>query len=460
MDGVMTDFYRKMKRLLFALALTAGMNMAGILIVTHTGGVRAAFLITAATAFFLYANVMPADGRPDKKQAETKRLRQLHKGFLLIFYAGVTFLTGSVWQLWALSVLPFGNVKEILFYVPAILLWLFGEGILLLNGSLRLMAVSVQMGIRYRLLLWLCFWVPVVNLVLFYRIYKLAEQEYETELEKEELDAVRKESECCHTKYPLLMVHGVFFRDVRFLNYWGRIPKELMRNGAVIYYGNQQSAASVEACGQELAERIRQIVLETGCGKVNIIAHSKGGLDARYAVSKCGMADYTASLTTINTPHGGCFFADYLLEKAPEGLRHFLAKRYNGTLRRLGEASPDFLGAVTDLTARACQERNRELRDGEKVYYQSVASYMKKARGGRFPLNASYYLVKHFDGENDGLVSIESAKWGDTCKVLYPPGRRGISHGDMIDLNRENIPGFDVREFYVNLVSDLKRKGL
>lgn len=29
----------------------------------------------------------------------------------------------------------------------------------------------------------------------------------------------------------------------------------------------------------------------------------------------------------------------------------------------------------------------------------------------------------------------------------------------MIDLNRENIPGFDVREFYVNLVKDLKEKG-
>lgn len=37
--------------------------------------------------------------------------------------------------------------------------------------------------------------------------------------------------------------------------------------------------------------------------------------------------------------------------------------------------------------------------------------------------------------------------------------RRGISHGDMIDLNRENIPGFDVREWYVQLVQRLKRKG-
>ena len=78
---------------------------------------------------------------------------------------------------------------------------------------------------------------------------------------------MRKENECCHTKYPLLMVHGVFFRDARFFNYWGRIPKELMRNGAEIYYGNQQSAATVAKSGQELAERIKQIVEETGCEK-------------------------------------------------------------------------------------------------------------------------------------------------------------------------------------------------
>ena len=33
-------------------------------------------------------------------------------------------------------------------------------------------------------------------------------------------------------------------------------------------------------------------------------------------------------------------------------------------------------------------------------------------------------------------------------------------HGDVIDLNREDIPGFDVREFYVQLVAKLKEKGL
>lgn len=450
---------RRIKKILCALLLTISLNMPGILLVTRMGGLRAVLLTAAAALFFLYVNIVPPAGCAEGSHADTGRLRQLGRGCVLILYAGMTFLPGLIWQFWCFHAMSGRTAGRILLYILSVLLWLCGEGILLLNGCLRLMATSVQMGIRYRVLLCLCWWIPFVNLFLFCRLYQLALLEYETELEKEELNAVRKESECCHTKYPLLMVHGVFFRDSRFLNYWGRIPKELIRNGAVIYYGNQQSAASVSDCGQELAERIRQLVEETGCGKVNIIAHSKGGLDARYAIGQCGAAEYTASLTTINTPHRGCFFADYLLEKAPPGLRNFLAARYNGTLRRLGDSAPDFLSAVTDLTASACLARNGHLSDCDGVYYQSVATAMPKARSGRFPLNISYYLVKHFDGENDGLVSVDSALWGDVYAILRPKGCRGISHGDMIDLNRENIPEFDVREFYVNLVKDLKEKG-
>ena len=54
----------------------------------------------------------------------------------------------------------------------------------------------------------------------------------------------------------------------------------------------------------------------------------------------------------------------------------------------------------------------------------------------------------------------DSFKWGEDYKVLRNKYDRGISHGDMIDLNRENIKGFDVREFYVDLVSGLKARGL
>jgi triacylglycerol lipase len=36
---------------------------------------------------------------------------------------------------------------------------------------------------------------------------------------------------------------------------------------------------------------------------------------------------------------------------------------------------------------------------------------------------------------------------------------RGISHGDMIDLTREDYEGFDVKEFYVKVAADLKERG-
>ena len=58
------------------------------------------------------------------------------------------------------------------------------------------------------------------------------------------------------------------------------------------------------------------------------------------------------------------------------------------------------------------------------------------------------------------LPSEKSFKWGNNYRFLVnTESNRGISHGDMIDLNRENIKGFDVREFYVQLVSDLKKRG-
>jgi triacylglycerol lipase len=57
------------------------------------------------------------------------------------------------------------------------------------------------------------------------------------------------------------------------------------------------------------------------------------------------------------------------------------------------------------------------------------------------------------------LVSTSSSGWGENRIKLTVKGSRGISHGDLIDLNRENIEGFDVREFYVQLVKGLKESG-
>jgi triacylglycerol lipase len=255
-------------------------------------------------------------------------------------------------------------------------------------------------------------------------------------------------------------VHGVFFRDNKIFNYWGRVPRTLKLHGATIYYGAHQSALTVKESARELTARIKLIVERSGCEKVNIIAHSKGGLDCRYAISEFGLAPYVASLTTVNTPHRGCLFAEKLLYAIPKKVQDKIAKAYNVTLTALGDETPDFLAAVGDLTAEACIKRNEALTFPDGIYTQSVGSVMEHPRKGQFPLNLSYRYVKNFDGENDGLVGEGSFAWGEKYTLLRIDGDRGISHGDVIDLNRENIPGFDVRAFYTELVKDLRERGL
>lgn len=117
------------------------------------------------------------------------------------------------------------------------------------------------------------------------------------------------------------------------------------------------------------------------------------------------------------------------------------------------------MAAVTDLTASACEKRNESVLDDERVSYRSVGSKLNKARSGRFPLNMTHHLVKHFDGANDGLVGEKSFSWGESYEFLTVRGKRGISHGDMIDLNHENIKEFNVIEFYIDLVAELKNQG-
>lgn len=345
------------------------------------------------------------------------------------------------------------------FWIINSLLAIVLESVPFWNGIIRVYVASEQLGIKIRVIGIACGMIPIANLAALGLILRTVSREVSFENMRILRNESRRDQQICATKYPLLMVHGVFFRDFRYLNYWGRIPKDLEKNGAKIYYGNHQSAAALEDSGREIADRIFELVQETGCEKVNIIGHSKGGLDTRAALMLPGVAEHVASLTTVNTPHRGCEFADYLLTKIPPREQERLAGLYNSALRKLGDPSPDFLGAVNALTAASCKAFNERTPDAESVYYQSVGSGMKIAGGGRFPLNFTYHLAKYFDGPNDGLVSEKSFPWGQNYRFLQTRGRRGISHGDMIDLNRENIPDFDVREFYIQLVKELKDRG-
>ena len=382
------------------------------------------------------------------------RLRTLRAGtiFLLIFVISL-FIDIALLVIFLCqpekNYLAWGITAGALVLTEFIIFWI---------GIILTYTTSVQLGIKIRVLGIVFGWVPIAHLIMLGKIIKTCSEEVRFEKAVIKRDAERKDEEVCRTKYPILLVHGVFFRDFKHLNYWGRIPKELEKNGATIFYGEHNSASAVRDSAVELEARIREIVRQTGCEKVNIIAHSKGGLDSRAMIDRD--PSLVASLTTINTPHRGCEFAEYFINKVPEKTRLAIARKYNFCAAKLGDRDPDFVSAVRDLTSSACVQINEEIKDAPGVYYQSVGSVLQKAASGKFPLNFTYHLVKWFDGENDGLVGVDSFAWGENSILLKnEKSRRGISHGDVIDLNRENIYGFDVREFYVQIVRDLKEKG-
>lgn len=385
------------------------------------------------------------------------RIRVCNHGAVLLTLFTLSLIPSLIWHiLLAIHTLP-GAYTDLLF---SALFCILASALLFYNGILCVYCTSSQMGIKWRVIGALCGMIPILNLIVLANIIHVAANEVAFEIQKERVARDPVLATACSTKYPIILVHGIFFRDNSLFNYWGRIPQTLQLYGATIYYGQHQSALTVRESARELTARIKLIVERSGCEKVNIIAHSKGGLDCRYAISELGLAPYVASLTTINTPHRGCIFAENLLHKTPEKIKNSIASAYNATLRELGDETPDFLAAVSDLTATACKERNEKLTCPAEIYTQSVGSVMSHARKGQFPLNVTYRYVKGFDGENDGLVGEASFAWGEKYTLLRTNGKRGISHADIIDLTRRSIRDFDVLAFYTDLVGDLCQRGL
>ena len=264
-------------------------------------------------------------------------------------------------------------------------------------------------------------------------------------------------------KYPVLMVHGMGFRDYRRPHYWGRIPKRLEEAGCRVFFGGTDSNAEASVNAETLARRIDEILCETGAEKVNIIAHSKGGLDSRYAISVLGMGDKVASLTTLSTPHHGSATVDLLL-----GFPDFLVKAgcffVDLWFRVLGDKKPATYKVIHSFKTSSAKRFNENVPDAEGVYYSSYAFVMKKPASDMLMALQSAF-VGLVEGENDGLLTPDAVKWGEFKGVHTGAGRRGISHCDEIDMRRRPLSKekgdgvSDIVDVYLGIADDLAERG-
>ena len=202
------------RRVIQILVVLAAANV-WLLYMLLGGGLLGTAVFLLLLAAFLCINVHPM-----AKTAPTKRIHQLSVGCELL---RLFLSTATVNVVWMLALLPSAirDLNSVGFFSGLwMLMWIFNgivivllEAVVFWNGMIRVYLTSVQLGLKHRVLAAVCGWVPFLNIWYLTKIIRIASDEVEFETEKWELDETRAESEICKTKYPILMVHGVFFRD-------------------------------------------------------------------------------------------------------------------------------------------------------------------------------------------------------------------------------------------------------
>jgi len=119
--------------------------------------------------------------------------------------------------------------------------------------------------------------------------------------------------------------------------------------------------ASSYARGEVLVGEIEEFLALTGENKVNIIAHSQGGLDARYVAAV--RPDLVASVTTLGTPHFGVNTADKVAN-ATSPLTTDISNLFDGLIGLFGDSGADTTGSLESLTSAGAQRFNNVIPQG------------------------------------------------------------------------------------------------
>lgn len=237
-------------------------------------------------------------------------------------------------------------------------------------------------------------------------------------------------------RYPIVLVHGLLGFDEIGVGpyrraYFFGVDAVLEQLGVKVYRPKLRAAASVPARAEQLAAYIAGPAEP----RVNLVAHSLGGLDARYAISRLGLSSKVAALVTIGTPHRGTPLAEVGSNAA--------AKLLRGGLPQLGLD----LDALDWLTPEAAARFNAEVADHPWVVYLSVAG--KAGRAELSPLLwPSHKYLEGKGGANDGVVPRSSQVWGAEVLEL------DLDHWAQIGWSGEGDVGF-----YGEIAALLARRG-
>ncbi|OBT79520.1 hypothetical protein VF21_01250 [Pseudogymnoascus sp. 05NY08] len=262
-------------------------------------------------------------------------------------------------------------------------------------------------------------------------------------------------------KYPIVLAHGLMgFDKLKFagdfipgVEYWRGIVEALEANGVEVITASVPPSASIE----ERALKLGQDIAQKANGRsVNIIAHSMGGLDARYMISRLKPENVEVlSLTTVATPHRGSAFADFVFEEiGPKNLP---------TLYKIFEGVGLGTGAFSQLTRKfMIEEFNPKTPDKPGVQYFSYGADVHPSFWSAF--KQPHKVVEKMEGPNDGLVSVGSSKWGTYKGTLVDVSHLDLINWSAIRVFMSKINGgkrrFNAMAFYLDIADMLAKEGL
>lgn len=242
------------------------------------------------------------------------------------------------------------------------------------------------------------------------------------------------------TRFPVMLVHGYFGTDTYFslLDYYHDVPDRLRAAGFEVRTPTTDAFNWSEIRGEQLAEQLDALLVETGARKVNLIGHSQGGMDARVVISGLGYAERVASLTTVATPHHGTPLA--IADIA--SVQDFGPDYLDGTFNPAYPDSPavkyySWAARTCGLLEFGCQrEMNGEIADVILTAFQTSLTIRT--------------------GANDGFVPTDSMVWGELLGTLAADHLDEV--GQIADGSPRNDP-FDHRTFYLNELRRLATAG-
>jgi len=251
--------------------------------------------------------------------------------------------------------------------------------------------------------------------------------------------------------HPIVLHHGLLgFGDISIgpvkIRYFRGIDRAITGRGHPLIVSRVHPTGSIERRASQLRDNIIAGLKDAGRenDRVIIIAHSMGGLDARYMINKLDMDDRVAALLTVTTPHRGSPYADWCVLN--------LGRRLGG-LKLMKVLGLD-VQAITDLTTDHCRAFNRSIKNVPGVLYFSVSAARPWHRVPPFAVH-SHRLIHAAEGDNDSLVSVRSSTWGEHLGVWPADHFHSINHRLVLEIKR---PTGSILPFWMKAIDHVTRK--